>query len=65
MYLPCEETELYDLIPEDIRQLNYHLSCLEDELRFAYMSENEKQAIIDEEMHRASEKIREKKQSGE
>ena len=65
MYLPCEETELYDLIPEDIRQLNYHFSCIEDELQYACMSENEKQMIIDEEVHRASEKIREKKQSGE
>jgi hypothetical protein len=65
MYLPGEDKELYELVPEEIRHLNHHFYCIEDDLQFASLNEEDAQLIFDEEIHIASNKIRKKKQFGE
>ena len=53
---------LYKLIPEELRYLDYQFSCIEDELQYAFLSQEDKQAIFDEEFRLIAKKVREKKQ---
>lgn len=61
--LEQSDQDIYKLIPEDIRYLDHHFSCMEDQLQYVGFSEEEKQAIYDEEFRHLAEKVRQKKQN--
>ncbi len=56
------DTDLYKIIPSEIRYLDHYFSCLEDELQYAAFTEKDKQIIFDEEIRLQAKNIREKKQ---
>tara|TARA_B110001452_G_C15221150_1_gene423362 strand:+ start:1376 stop:2053 length:678 start_codon:yes stop_codon:yes gene_type:complete len=56
-----DESEYYDSIPSEIRNLSHHLTCIEDELQCSAFSHEERQSLIDGEMRAASEEIHKKK----
>jgi len=61
--LGYSDPEFYKMIPDEIRYLDHHFSCMEDELQYASFTDGERQAIYDEEMRHQVQKIREKKQN--
>ena len=56
-----DESEYYDSIPSEIRNLSHHFACIEDELQCSAFSHEERQSLIDDEMRAASEEIHKKK----
>jgi len=62
MYLSGENKELYDLVPEEIRHLNHHFSCIDGEIQLESLNEEDAQLLFDEEMRAATKEIRKKKQ---
>ena len=62
MYLSGENKELYDLVPEEIRHLNHHFSCIDGEIQLESLSEEDAQLLFDQEMRAATKEIRKKKQ---
>jgi len=61
--LKQNDAELYQMIPDEIRYLDHHFSCMEDELQYAEFTEEDRQAIFDDEIRIQAQKIREKKQN--
>ncbi|MGY8728460.1 MAG: hypothetical protein ACKVKS_04430 [Candidatus Poseidoniales archaeon] len=56
------DDEFYDSVPNELRHLDHHFSCLEDELQYAAYSPKDKQIVFDDEMREAAEETRQKKQ---
>lgn len=60
--LEQNDMELYDIIPLELRLLAHHFDCIQDEIQYVALSNEEKQEIFNEEMRLQCQKIREKKQ---
>ena len=56
------DDEFYHSVPNELRHLDHHFSCLEDELQYAAYSPKDKQIVFDEEMREAAQETRDKKQ---
>ena len=61
--LEQNDPDLYQMIPDEIRYLDHHFSCMEDGLQYTEFTEEDRQAIFDDEIRIQSQKIREKKQN--
>ena len=59
------DDEFYDSVPNELRHLDHHFSCLEDELQYAAYSPKDKQIVFDDEMREAAEETRQGSRSAE
>lgn len=57
------DPDYYKMIPDEIRFLEHHFSCMGDVLQYTEFTEDDRQAIYDEEIRHQVQKIREKKQN--